>query len=160
MGKKQSNAQGETQLLAEWLMTLPSTWTSKTHVKVGADPIFYAGTRLTPAQSRAFSVWSDWADARVVTPTEVWLVEAKLMATGGAYGQLLDYLDQYPNGDDYQQWAPRPIVGIVLAQVERMRTSKLFAKYGIRTILFSPTFTAAQSLQRIFPAAAILPPTS
>jgi len=101
-------------------------------------------------------VWSDWADARVVTPTEVWLVEGKLVATGGAYGQLMDYLDQYPSGDDYKLWAPRPVVGIVLCQAERVRTSALFAAMGIRTIQFTPTFALSASLQKLFPAAQIM----
>jgi len=156
VGKKQSNAQGEMQLVAEWLATLPRSWPNKTHVKVGSDPLFYGGVRLSPAQSRAMGVWSDWADARVVTPTEVWLVEGKLVATGGAYGQLMDYLDQYPSGDDYKLWAPRPVVGIVLCQAERVRTSALFAAMGIRTIQFTPTFALSASLQKLFPAAQIM----
>jgi len=156
MGKKQNNAQGEMQLVAEWLATLPSSWPNKTHLKVGSDPLFYGGARLTPAQSRALGVWSDWADARVVTPTEVWLVEGKLVATGGAYGQLLDYLNQYPSGDDYKLWAPRPVVGVVLCQAERVRTSALFGAMGIRTIVFEPTFELAKSLAKLFPAAQIM----
>ena len=156
MGKKQSNAQGEMQLVAEWLAMLPKSWPNKTHLKVGSDPLFYGGQRLSPAQSRAMSVWSDWADARVVTPTEVWLVEGKLVATGGAYGQLLDYLNQYPSGDDYKLWAPRPVVGIVLCQAERVRTSALFAAMGIRTIQFTPTFALSASLAKLFPASQIM----
>lgn len=158
MGSKQNNAQGEMQLVSEWLSTLPASWPSKTHVKVGSDPLFYGGARLTPAQSRAMSVWSDWADARVVTPTEVWIVEGKLVATGGAYGQLLDYLNQYPGGDDYKLWTPRAIVGVVLCQAERVRTAALFGAMGIRTITFTPTFPLSASLAKLFPAAQILEP--
>ena len=156
MGKKQSNLQGEMQLVAEWLATLPKSWPNKTHVKVGSDPLFYGGVRLTPAQSRALSVWSSYADARVVTPTEVWLIEGKLVATGAAYGQILDYLDQYPSGDDYRLWAPRPVVGIVLAQATRVRLSNLYAKMGIRTVQFDPTFALSASLAKLFPAAQIM----
>jgi len=53
---KQINAQGEMQLVAEWLQTLHASYQTKTHVNVGAQELFYAGAPLTPAQSRAFGV--------------------------------------------------------------------------------------------------------
>jgi len=154
--KPHVNAQREISLLAQWLSSLNPIYQQKTHVKVGADPLLYAGIRLTPAQSRAFGVWSNWADARVVTPSEVWICEAKLVATGAAYGQLIDYLDEYPSGDDYRQFKPRQIVGIVVCQAVTGRTERLFRKMGIRTIIFQPSFDLAQSLGKIFPGSQIL----
>lgn len=151
MAASTSNKQGERELVAEWITTLPATWKSKTQVKVGADPLFYGGKRLTPAQSRANGVWSDWADARIVTQSEVWIVEGKLIALAAAYGQVIDYLDQYPTSDDYKQFAPLPIVGVVVAQATRPRLSELFARWGIRTIQFTPRWSLADSLDRIFP---------
>jgi hypothetical protein len=153
---KQSNAQGETQLIAEWLMTLPRNWISKTRVTVGKQELFYAGMALTPAQSRAFSVWHDWTDARVFTGPEVWIVEGKLVATGGAYGQVLDYVNQYPSSEDYRQFAPATIVPVVLTMASRPRTAELFRAQGVRTIVFAPSFPLAQALAKLFPAAQVL----
>lgn len=156
MSNKQSNAQGEMQLVAEWLQTLPASYKSKTHVNVGAQTLFYAGAPLTAAQTAAFGVWNDWADARVFTGAEVWLIEGKLVATGGAYGQLLDYLGEYAQSADYQQFAPAPVTGIVLTMASRPRTAALFALQGIRTIVFAPSFPLHRALQKLFPAAQIL----
>lgn len=156
MAKSQSNRQGEMQLVAEWLATLPATWKSKTHVNVGAQLLEYAGQRLTTAQTAAFGVWNDWADARVFTGSEVWLIEGKLVATGGAYGQLMDYLDEYPSSADYLQFGNVPIVGIVLTMAARMRTANLFQAKGIRTIVYQPSFPLSQALAKLFPAAQIL----
>lgn len=153
---KQANAQGEMQLIAEWLMTLPPAYQSKTHVNVGAQELFYAGMALTPAQSRAFGVWNDWSDARVFTGTQVWIVEGKLVATGGAYGQVLDYVNQYPSSLDYQQFSPAPIVPMVVTMASRPRTAALFAGMGVQTIVFAPSFPLAQALAKLFPAAQIL----
>lgn len=153
---KQANAQGEMQLVAEWLQTLPASYQTKTHVNVGAQQLFYAGMPLTPAQSAAFGVWNDWADARVFTGSEVWIVEGKLVGLGTAYGQVLDYVNQYPSSADYKQFAPAPIVGVVLTMAERARTAALFAGMGVRTIVFQPTFPLAQALAKLFPAAQIL----
>jgi hypothetical protein len=158
MPRKQINAQGEMQLVAEWAATLPTAWQSKTRVNVGAQPLQYAGVPLTPKQQMAFGVWNDWADLRVATPAEVWIVEGKLVATGGAYGQVLDYVNQYPSSADYAQFAPRPIVPVVLTMGARARTSAMFAKLGVRTIIFQPSFSFSLALQKLFPAAQILIP--
>jgi hypothetical protein len=144
------------QLIAEWIATLPAGYKSKTHVNVGKQELFYAGQRLTPAQSAAFGVWNDWADARISTGTEILLVEGKLVATGSAYGQLLDYLDEYPGSFDYQQFAPLPVRGVVVCMASRTRTANLFLAKGIETVIFQPTFPLVEALAKLFPAAQIL----
>lgn len=154
--RKQQNAQGEMQLVAEWLMTLPTGYQSKTHVNVGEQTLFYAGMPLSPAQQKAFGVWNDWADARVFTGKEVWIVEGKLVGLGSAYGQVLDYVNQYPQSADYQQFAPARIVPVVLTMAERPRTANLFANMGVQTIVFQPTFPLAQALLKLFPGAQVL----
>ena len=154
--RKQNNAQGEMQLVAEWLMTLPRNWQSKTHVNVGKQELFYAGMALTPAQSRAFSMWNHWTDARVFTGPEVWIVEGKLVANGAAYGQVLDYVNEYPTSEDYQQFAPATIVPVVLTMASLPRTAELFRAQGVRTIVFAPSFPLAQALAKLFPAAQVL----
>jgi|GEM_PF-2521721 len=156
MSKKQENAQGEMQLVAEWISTLSPEWKTKTHVNVGAQPLEYAGQRLSAAQQRAFGVWNSWADARVATPTEVWIVEGKKVATGAAYGQVLDYVDEYSSSEDYRQFAPRTIVPVVLCMARRDRTASRFATLGVRTIVFQPSFSLVEALARLFPAAQIL----
>src|SRR5271155_4670931 len=156
MGNKQTNAQGEMQLVAEWIATLPASYKSKTHVNVGAQTLQYVGLRLSAAQQRAFGVWNDWADARIFTGREVWIVEGKLVATGSAYGQVLDYVNQYPSSADYEQFAPAPIVPYVLTMASRARTASLFLGYGVNTIVFSPTFPLSDALAKLFPAAQIL----
>lgn len=156
MGSPQTNAQREMSLIAEWLMTLPDSWIKTTHVKVGEQLLSYRGVSLTPLQAQRFAAWSTWADARVVTPNEIWVAEGKLVATGGAYGQVLDYVNDYPLSADAKLWPGRTVVPIVVAQAVRPRTAAYFAALGVRTILFQPSFDLAQSLQKLFQSAQIL----
>jgi len=137
----QSNAQREVQLLAEWLLSLPPYFKSKTHVRVGQETLVYNGQQLTPARARALLVWSDWTDARVFTGSEVWIVEAKLVSTAGAYGQVLDYLDEYKSSEDYKLFYPAPIVAVVLAAALKQRTANFFARFGVRTVIFAPSWS-------------------
>ena len=140
-----SNRQGETQLLAEWLTTQCVGAQSKTHVFVGSQTLVFQGQPLSPAMMKAFSVWSDWADARVAWPNEVWLVEAKIVGTAGAYGQALDYASQYSGSLDYQSFLGKRIVPMVVCAYERPRTSLLFGGFGVRTAVYTPSW-ASKSL--------------
>ena len=144
------NRQMEAQLLAEWWTTLPSSWANKTHVNVGADLLDYNGAPLTPARQRAFGVWNDWADMRIATGAEVWIVEAKIVGTGSGYGQLLDYLDQYPTSADYAQFRGQSIVGILLCAFKRDRTANLFSRLGIRTALYTPSWAGDSLANKVW----------
>lgn len=158
MGQAQNNAQGEMQLVAEWIASLPAGWKSKTHVNVGAQQLYYAGVRLTEAQSRAFGVWNSWCDARIFNGAEVWIVEAKLVATGQAYGQVLDYCLEYTASRDFEKFRPAPVIPVVLTMASRPRTAAYFQGFGVRTIIFQPTFPLSEALKKLFPAAQILHP--
>ena len=153
MARTNSNQQRESQLLAEWFTSLGTAWANKTHVNVGAQKLDYLGQALTPAQQRMFGVWNDWADMRIFTGVNVWLVEAKIVNTGSAYGQLLDYLNEYPSSADYAQFSPAPIVGVVVCAFERPRTAALFAGQGIRTVVYTPSWAGNTLATKVFPAA-------
>lgn len=136
-----SNRQRETQLLAEWLTSLPPYMKSKTHIRTGQETIVWDGGPLPANMARATLVWSDWADARVFTGSEVWIVEACLVATAGKYGQVLEYADEYRDSADYKEFWPFPIVGVVLAAGDKPKTRARFARFGIRTIIFAPSWS-------------------
>jgi hypothetical protein len=145
----QSNAQREIQLLAEWLTQLPPFFKSKTHVRVGQETLVYNGQTLTPALTAALLVWSDWADARVYTGSEVWIVEAKLVGTADGYGQVLSYCSEYPTSADYRQFYPAPIVPVVLAAARKEKTASYFAQFGVRTVIFAPSWSLRSIASKI-----------
>jgi hypothetical protein len=144
------NLQLEIQLLGEWWATLPKGWPNKTNVNVGAATLSYNGAVLTPAMQRAFGVWNDRADMRIFTGSEVWIVEAKMVNIGGAYGQVLDYCDEYPLSEDYKPYYGAPIVPVVVCAFERARTAARFSREGVRTILFTPPWAGSTLAQKIF----------
>lgn len=140
----------ETQLLAEWLTTLPPSFQSKTHVNVGAQALQSNLSAAQMAQLRAFSAWNDWVDARVYAGFEVWLVEAKIVSTANAYGQIISYRDQYPASLDYLPFRGMPVIGIVLCAFRLPRVAQLFEQYGIRTIMFTPAWAGDSLVQKVF----------
>lgn len=135
-----ANKQLETQLLAEWRETLPAAWKTKTHVHVSSIELLPQFKNYAPNMLRAVANWNDWADMRIYTGGEVWLVEGTIVNTGKKYGQLLEYLDAYPQSTDYQQFKPAPIAGVVVCAFERPQSTQRFARDGIRTIVFTPSW--------------------
>lgn len=145
----------EVQMLAEWWRTLPRGWKNKTNVPVGAQELQYQGRVLSPARQRAFSVWHDKVDMRIFTGVSVWLVEGKIVNTGNAYGQLLDYADEYTASADYQQFSPAFVDKVVVCAFERKRTSSFYERFGIRTIVFTPSWAGETLASSIFSGAQI-----
>lgn len=148
----QANAQREAQLLAEWLTSLPKGWKSKTHVNVGRVALQYNGSPLTPAMQNAFGNWNSWSDARVFTGAEVWIVEAKIVATGCAYGEVLDYCNQYKGSSDYEQFLGAPIKPVVLCAYARDPSRIYFAQFGVTTIIFTPSWASVSLSTKVFNA--------
>lgn len=144
------NLQLETQLLSEWITTAGWAERARTHVPVGAATLQYNGQPLSPARQRAFGVWNDWADCRIFTGAQVWLVEAKIVNVGTVYGQLLDYLDEYPQSLDYQEFAPAPVVPVVLCAFLRSRTAAVFQRLGVRTIVYTPSWAGDTLANKVF----------
>ena len=144
------NRQLEVQLLAEWWASLPRSWQNKTNVNVGAITLSYNGQVLSPARQRAFGVWNDRADMRIFNDSEVWIVEAKIVNVGSAYGQVLDYCDEYPTSADYQPYFGMPIIPVVVCAFKRDRTAKIFERFGVRTILFTPSWAGDSLANKVF----------
>jgi hypothetical protein len=148
----QSNKQRETQLLVEWLATLPAFYKWKTHVRVGAVQLVYQGQPLSPAQQRAFGVWNDWMDARVASLSEVWCVEAKIVGVAAAYGQAMDYTHQYAASADARNFPSHIAVPVVVCAFEKPQTAAYFNRFGVRTIVFTPSWAGSSLVNKVFPA--------
>jgi hypothetical protein len=137
-------------MLREWLDSLPPSWPKKTHVWVGAELQTWNGVPLSLSQRRQALPFNDWADARVVAGGEIWIVEAKLENKPTAYGEVMWYAHQYPLSSEYQQFAPMPVIPVVLAAAEKPSVTGFFAQYGVRTITFAPWWTRSSIAQKIY----------
>jgi len=109
----------------------------------------YLGEVLTPAQRRAFQVWNDWADARIFTGSEVWIVEASIVGKAAKYGQALEYASEWPASLDSQCLTGWPVIPIVLCAFEKPATASLFSKFGVRTILFTPAWAGMSLVSKV-----------
>lgn len=77
-------------------------------------------------------------------------MEAKIVGVACAYGQVLDYSAQYPESEDYREFGPVPIVPIVLCAYEKPRTSRYFARFGVTTVIHTPSWAGKTLATKIF----------
>lgn len=144
-----ANRQLEAQLLAEWRETLPAAWQSKTHVHVGAIELLPQFKNFAPGTLRAIANWNDWADMRIFTGSELWLIEATIVNTGKKYGQLIEYRDQYPTSSDANKFPQVPIVPVLLTAFERPRSTRFWTPFGIRTVVFTPAWAPRSLAEKV-----------
>lgn len=89
--------QAETRLVAEWLATRHGNDYTEQRVRLGSMPLDLGNGPLDPAEARmVHSVYARWADAIVIRPDVVRIVEGKIIAHPVAISQLELYARLLP----------------------------------------------------------------
>jgi hypothetical protein len=90
-------AQAEMRLVAEWLRTQHGDDYTEQRVRLGSMPLDLGNGPLDPMEAKlVHSVYARWADAIVIRPDVVRLVEGKIIAHPVAIAQLQLYARLLP----------------------------------------------------------------
>jgi hypothetical protein len=79
-----------------------------------------------------------WADAIIVTPTELIILEGKIIAAPGSIAQLQLYLDLVAKTPELVPFLDRTPRGVLLVAVEDPATTALAGRWGIRVVVYRP----------------------
>lgn len=79
-----------------------------------------------------------WADAIIVSPTELVVLEGKIIAHPGSISQVMLYMQLVPTTPELQPFLDRQIVGRLLVAVEDPVVTSLADRLGIRTVVYRP----------------------
>src|SRR5579884_3140233 len=85
--------QASTELLSEWLALYHRNDRVFHNLRLGPAPAVPRGFVPSPEVERMLMRRNRYADAVVVTPTELLIIEAKMDPSSAAIGQVLDYAD-------------------------------------------------------------------
>lgn len=133
--------QASTKLLHEWSIMQP--WQSPPiyELRIGPTPLVAAAPVLTPAIERMLRNFNRYADMIGITPTEIQVIEAKMVAEPGAISQLQHYVDLVHTTPTMSQYPARRVQGVLLFAVgDPIITQKAMA-VGIRVVIFTPAWT-------------------
>jgi hypothetical protein len=93
---------------------------------------------LTEEEIRALGVFRRWADAVVVTPAEVVLIEVSIRSDTGDPSKLVIYGRLARHTPELQEYLDRPLVLELVVAVEDPVVSQLAHELGIRTRVYTP----------------------
>jgi len=142
--------QASTTLLHEWAATQPWVAGPWYELRLGPTRMFSPYAQLTP-QIEAMLRRSNWyADLVGVTATEVQVIEAKVVITPAAIGQLEHYVALVPGTEALRPYASRHVVPVLLVGVDDDVIHQMAVNKGIRVIVSSPSWLQEYLLSRYF----------
>lgn len=96
------------------------------------------GQDLSPEEAAMMGVFRRWADAVVVTPRELIVVEASIRSDTGDPSKLVIYGRLVPQTPELRSYLDRPLVLELVVAVEDPVVSQMAHELGIRTKVYRP----------------------
>lgn len=140
----------EMQMLSEWLAKTQQGKRWMTRVRLGSPRSEYPRPDMSVEEQAMIGVWRRWADAIILTDTEVEIVEAAIRPQPGKISQLELYAMLLPMTPELEPWKGLPLHLILLYAIEDPATTALARQKGIRCIQYKPLWLDAY-LQLLLP---------
>jgi hypothetical protein len=132
--------QASTRLLHEWSEMQPWDAPPVYELRLGPTPLSVNAPVLTPQVEAMLRVFNRYADMIGITPTEIQVIEAKVVADPGAVSQLQHYVDLVHGTPLLRQYAPRSVQGVLLFAVNDPIVAQRANSVGIRVEIFTPAW--------------------
>ena len=130
----------EQRLVAEYVARFYSGFETRTHIHLGKPPPRLAGKFISDEDSRLIGVFRRWADAVVIMPDRIVLIEGKILPVPGVISQLKLYEELLPKTRELAEFKDLPIEKLLLCALEDRLISDLARREGIRVVIFYPVW--------------------
>jgi hypothetical protein len=110
-------------------------------LRIGPTPLVALTQAITPAIENLLRNFNRYADMIGITPAEIQVIEAKMVAEPGAISQLQHYVDLVHTTPVMEQYAGRRIQGVLLFAVGDPIIAQKAQQAGLRVIIFTPAWT-------------------
>jgi hypothetical protein len=129
----------ESRLLAEWLAKTYPDGGYRTHVRLGPPVTNTLGEFASAEELNLIgAAFRRWADAVVMLPDVLAVVEAKMVLKPDVIGQLELYLELVGKTPELAAWSDRPNQGWIVCGVSDPATATMAARRGYRVIVYRP----------------------
>ena len=149
--------QASTKLLHEWSVMQPWQYPPIYELRLGPTPLVSATQALTARIERMLRNFNRYADMIGITPTEIQVIEAKMVAEPGAISQLQHYLDLVHTTPLISTYGGRSVVGVLLFAVHDPIVTQRANFAGLRVITFTPTWTQEYLNLKYFRRQSVIP---
>jgi hypothetical protein len=145
-----SRIQSSTRLLSEWLALYHTGDLVWYQLRLGPTAQTTPGVQLDPALERMMRRRNLYADAVVVTPTAIEVVEAKVVATPSALSQVRTYAGLVGATPELKPYGHRPIIPIVVFATDDPIVRQEAAALGVRVVVYTPTWIGEYLASRYY----------
>jgi len=114
------------------------------HCRLGTWPGPLTAGELSESEQAMLRVRMRWADAVVIQPERILVVEGKLRASEflKGLGELQLYVHLVAHTPEFEKFKDRPVVGRLLLPIEDPAVALIARQQGIETATYKPTFYA------------------
>lgn len=132
--------QGSTRLLHEWSELQTWETTPIYELRLGPTPLVAYSATITPAIERNLRNSNRYADMVGITPTEIQVIEAKMVAEPGAISQLQHYVSLVYGTPVLQDYGNRRVQGVLLWAVNDPIIERAANAIGLRVVIYTPNW--------------------
>ena len=131
----------ELRLLSEYLAEFYPGYEHRTHVHVGSFRYRLEDGKFSEAELRMMGEFRRWADAVVIMPDRIILLEAKIIPDPGVLGQVEHYAELLPKTPELGEHAKKPLEIELVFAVDDPVISHRARTRGYRVRIFCPAWT-------------------
>lgn len=135
---KRNWAPREYRLVAEFVSEFYPEYESRTHVHLGSTPPRLKGRFAKPEDERLVGVFRRWADAIVMMPDRLILIEGKILPQPGVISQLNLYARLLPKTPELQEHKDKPIERVLVCAIPDPLLNAMCREEGIRVVIYRP----------------------
>lgn len=130
----------EMRMLAEWLVLTYAGQHYYTRVRLGRYPESLEWEGLPEEERRMLGVYRRWADAVVVLPDRLLLIEAAIRPDPGDISQLELYAALLPYTPEFKEHKAKPIELLLLYSLEDPVLLRMARERDIKVIYYRPAW--------------------
>jgi hypothetical protein len=135
-----SRVQASTMLLSEWLALFRPNTTHLWNLRLGPTVQSVPGVTLTPAIEGMLRRFNLYADCVSVSPTEIEVIESKVVAEPGAISQVETYAQLALTTPALTGFTGRAVVPVLLFATNSDIVRQKAVAAGIRYQIYSPVW--------------------
>jgi hypothetical protein len=127
-----------TRLLHEWSLLQPWDAPPIYELRLGPTPLSASADMTDPKTLAMLRLFNRYADMVGITPTEIQVIEAKMILDPGAISQLEHYVNLVHYTDILRQFAPRTVQPVLLVAFSDPIVAQVAVSKGIRVLVYTP----------------------
>jgi len=111
-----------------------------TNIRVGPIEPHVPREGLSDAARKLMGSWRRYADAVVVAPHQLVVVEATIIKAVQKVGQLMEYVRLVPVTPELAAFSHLPLVGLLVSAIPDPRAQALCAEVGLHFAVYEPAW--------------------